>query len=107
MSPVMEKIVSRQEQLLELMTAWQKPLVSAVTRTAEMIDARAERLPKLPNLPFISEMPTAQELIELQFDFATKLMDANKRFALELAGAVDGSAEDEPKKQAAKASASK
>jgi hypothetical protein len=74
-----------------------------------MIDARTERLPKLPNLPFASELPSAQELIEAQFDFAAKLMDANKRFALDLASAVDGSAEaeDEPKKPAAKASASK
>ena len=109
MSTVMEKIVSRQEQLLELMTAWQKPVVSAVTRTAAMIDARAERLPKLPSLPFASDLPSAQELIEIQFDFAAKLMDANKRFALDLATAVDGAVEatDEPKKPAAKASASK
>ena len=109
MSTVMEKIVSLQEQLLELMTAWQKPVVSAVTRTAAMIDARTERLPKLPSLPFASELPSAQELIEIQFDFAAKLMDANNRFALDLATAVYGAVEatDEPKKPAAKASASK
>src|SRR3954466_11532744 len=85
MSTVMDKIVSRQEQLLELMTAWQKPMVSAVSRTAAMIDARSERLPKLPNLPFMSELPTAQELKEAQFGFAAKMIDTNKRFALDLA----------------------
>src|SRR5690349_5127025 len=111
MSTVMEKIASRQEQLLELMTAWQKPVVSAVSRTAAMIDSRTERLPKLPNLPFMSELPTAQEMIELQFGFATKLMDANKQFAMDLANAVDGAAEDaaEPAKAkpASKASTTK
>jgi hypothetical protein len=108
MSTVMEKIVSRQEQLLELMTAWQKPVVSAVARTASMIDAGAERLPKMPSLPFTSELPTAQEMIEAQFGFAAKLIDANKRFALDLAGVVDGAAEatTEKKKPAAKASSS-
>ena|SRR5215207_7729943 len=111
MSTVMEKIASRQEQLLELMTAWQKPVVSAVSRTAAMIDARAERLPKLPNLPFMSELPTPQEMIEVQFGFAAKMIDANKRFALDLANAVDGSADEtgEPAKtkSAPKASSTK
>ena len=94
MSTVMEKIASRQEQLLELMTSWQKPMVSAVSRTAAMIDARTERLPKLPNLPFMSELPTPQEMIEVQFGFAAKMIDANKRFALDLANAVDGAADE-------------
>ena len=103
MSTVMEKIASRQEQLLELMTAWQKPMVSAVSRTAAMIDARTERLPKLPSLPFISELPTPQEMIEVQFGFAAKVIDANKRFALDLANAVDGATEDAAEPAAPKA----
>ena len=108
MSTVMDKIVSRQEQLLELMSSWQKPMVSAVARTASMIDAGTERLPKLPNLPFVSELPTAHEMIEAQYGFAAKLIDANKRFALDLAAAVDGAEDDKkaaaPKKAAPKAS---
>ena len=93
MSTVMDKIVSRQEQLLDLMSTLQKPMISAVARTASIIDAGAERLPKMPTLPFASELPTAHEVIEAQYGFAAKLIDANKRFAMELADAVDGAAE--------------
>jgi hypothetical protein len=90
MSTVMERIVSSQDQLLELMSSLQKPVVSVVTRTASLIDAGVERLPKLPSLPFMEELPKAQELVEVQFGFAAKLIDLHKQFALDLANAVDG-----------------
>ena len=108
----MEQIVSRQEQILELNESLgRSPMVSAVTRTGRD-DRRSQtaRLPKLPSLPFMSEMPTAQEIIEVQYGFAAKLMDANKRFALELASAFETVADErtvDPGKEDATADARK
>jgi hypothetical protein len=88
MSTLMDSIVSSQNQLLELTQAWQKPVLDAVNRTASFVEGQTTKLPKIPALPFADELPKPSELIEAQFSFAAKLVEANKRFALDLAGAV-------------------
>lgn len=89
MSNVIEQIVARQNQFLEMTETWQKPVISAVTRTAQAVESRTSRLPKLPTLPFLSDLPKPSELWELQFDFASKLMENNRRFVMELASALE------------------
>jgi hypothetical protein len=89
MSNVIEQIVARQNQLLEFTESWQKPVLSAVSRTAAAVESRTARLPKFPNLPFLAELPKPSELWQVQLEFASKLMENNKKFILELTGALE------------------
>jgi hypothetical protein len=99
MSNVIEQIVARQNQLLELAESWQKPVLSAVSRTAAAVESRTSRLPKLPTLPFLSDLPKPSELVQVQFDFASKMMENNKKFIMELAGALEGPGEEGEKSE--------
>ena len=94
MSVLLDQIVASQNQILEFNESLQRPVVSVMTRMAEMLDSQAAGLPRLPTLPFMSDMPKVSELIEAQFVFTSKLIESNKRFALELASAFDSVAED-------------
>ena len=94
MSVLLDQIVAGQNQILEFNESLQRPVVSVMTRMAEMFDSQAAGLPRMPTLPFVSELPKFSELIEAQFVFTSKLIESNKRFALELASAFDTVAED-------------
>ena len=97
MSTVIDRMTEQQERFIELLTSWQKPVVSFVGRSVAMANERAsslnfpvaerlaDRMPKV-------ELPKAAQLIETQFGFAAKLLDTNKKFALDLADAFDGEA---------------
>lgn len=118
MSTVIDRMTEQQERFLELLTTWQKPVISFVGRSVAVVNERASALPKLPvaerfadRLPKV-EFPKASQLIETQFGFAAKLLDTNKKFALDLAEAFDGDAAGAPNadatpKSAAKATVSK
>ena len=94
MTTLLDQIVERQNQLLEFNEALQRPVVSVVSRMAEMFESQTASFPRLPTLPFASELPRPTELIEAQFGFTSKLVEANKRFALELASAMQSLAEE-------------
>ena len=94
MSVLLDQIVAGQNQILEFNESLQRPVVSVMTRLAEMFDSQTAGLPRLPTMPFQSELPRVSELIEAQFAFTSKLIESNKRFALELASALDSVTED-------------
>lgn len=84
-TPMIDKLTEIQEQVLESLEQIQEPVVSAVRRTAE----QAERyVPELPVAPYGDKLPSAQELIANQYEFAVKLLELNKRFADALAEAA-------------------
>ena len=99
MTDVMDRIISSQDQFVELVASFQKPVVAAVQRTARFVDERAAQLPKLPfaeKLFDAEKLPTASQIVEAQFAFAQKLLDTNKKFAVEVAKVV-GVTEAAPK----------
>lgn len=92
MTTMIDRLVAGQDQLIELMTMWQKPVVAAVARTAKVVEGQAAKLPKLPAAPFLADLPKPSALVEVQLGFAAKLMDANRRFVVDLAQAVEAAA---------------
>lgn len=94
MSVLMDQIVAGQNQILEFNESLQRPMVSVMTRMAEMFESQSASLPRMPTMPFMSELPKASELIEAQWNFTTKLLESQKSFALELASAFDGVADE-------------
>jgi hypothetical protein len=110
MSVLLDQIVASQNQILEFNESLQRPMVSVMTRMAEMFESQTASLPRMPTLPFLSEMPKFSEVIEAQYGFTTKLMESNKRFALELASAFETVADErtvDPGKEDATADARK
>ena len=85
MPTVLERINASQDQFIELATSWQKPVVAAVQRTARLVEGQAAKLPKLP---LIDKLPKPVQFVEAQFAFVQKMLDSNKRFAVDVAEAV-------------------
>jgi hypothetical protein len=102
MSVVIDKLAERQDQFIDLMVQWQKPVVAGLRRTAALMEGQAARLEKLPNvsdLPGLSRLgrlpgadrlanvslPSPEEVVRNQFAFAERLLETNKQFAMSLA----------------------
>lgn len=94
----MDRIIASQDQFIQLVASFQKPVAAAVERTARFMDERTASLPKLPfadKLFAADKLPTASQIVETQFAFAQKLLDMNKQFAVDVAKSV-GSTEAAP-----------
>jgi hypothetical protein len=78
MSVATKKITEVQDQVIDLVSRVQEPVVNGL-RTAA--DAASDRLPevKVPGLG--DTLPTASELVDVQFAFRQKLLDNQKQFA--------------------------
>ncbi len=102
MSAVIDKLAERQDQFIDLLVQWQKPVVAGLRRTASLLESQTARLDKLPGLPAIPgvgrlgnlpgvdrlggfSLPTPEEILRNQFAFAERVLETNKRFALSLA----------------------
>lgn len=73
-----EQLTKLQEQILDTIASFQKPVVEAVRKIAE----RAEGVvPETPAVPYGDKLPSVDELVETNFDFAHKLLAQQKEFA--------------------------
>ena len=86
MTSTMEAVTSIEDQVLEAITSVQEPVVGLVGKVAEYV---AGVLPdELPELPFAEQIPSLNEVVESNFAFAQRLLDANKDFANAILDAV-------------------
>lgn len=85
-----DKIAAANERTLELVTALQEKVLEA---TKSQITAAAGTVPDASTLtaPVSFDVPEAKELIEETFKFQSRLLEANKSFALSLAQTVTDS----------------
>ncbi len=60
--------------------------LSTVRRASTAI---ARLLPPLPSLPFADRLPSAKRVVNANFDRARRLLDTQRKFALELVDAVE------------------
>lgn len=85
MPTAVEQLTKLQEQILETIASFQKPIVETVERVAE----RAEgSVPEAPSLPYGEHLPSADELLEANFGFVEKLVVQQKDFAKALFAAA-------------------
>jgi hypothetical protein len=96
MATATEMFSALEDQVLETVRQSQEAVVKAVKTWAE---AGKSLVPDLPPLPFADQLPNTVDIVENAFDFADKLLAAQRDFAaavLEAARPVIGKA-DTPK----------
>jgi hypothetical protein len=74
-----------QEQILATVRQSQEAVVEAVAAWAKAVEGLA---PSLPPMPGAGELPKPQAVIENAFDFAQKLLDAQRDFSRNLVSAA-------------------
>lgn len=104
-----EMMSALEDQMLEIVRQSQDAVVKAVKTWA---DAGKGLVPDLPALPFADQIPAPAEMVETAFEFADKVLAAQREFAtavLDAAKPVLGGAKDVVVKAApaAKAAAAK
>lgn len=73
-----EMLDSIEDQVLEAVRQSQDTVVKAVKTWA---DAGKNLIPDLPALPFADQLPNPSELIDKTFDFADRMIAAQREFA--------------------------
>ena len=78
MSVATEKINEIEDQVIDLVSRVQEPIVGAVRTAAVKVE---DRLPEI-NVPWVGDtLPTATQLVDAQFRFRQNLLDNQKAFA--------------------------
>ncbi|MGH8974457.1 MAG: hypothetical protein ACRD0C_14810 [Acidimicrobiia bacterium] len=93
MATATEMFSALEDQVLETVRQSQEAVVKAVKTWAE---AGKSLVPDLPPLPFADQLPNTVDIVENAFDFADKLLAAQRDFAaavLEAARPVIGKAD--------------
>jgi hypothetical protein len=85
MPTITEATVALQEQSLEAIKRTQDAYVDAVQTWAKTASGL---LPEVPAVPFADEVPNPQVVLNLSFDYAEKLLGAQRQFAQNLLAAT-------------------
>ena len=78
MATATEMFTALEDQVLETVRQSQEAVVKAVKTWAE---AGKSMVPDLPPLPFADQLPNTVDIVENAFDFADKLLAAQREFA--------------------------
>jgi hypothetical protein len=81
---ISDTITTIENQFFDGLAAAQEPTLEAVRKAAELVS----QLPQLPLIdaaaPLVDKLPTAQEVVERNFAFAQRLLDAQRDFVVQL-----------------------
>lgn len=80
-SPVIDYTKSAQDRTLSALTQGQAAVIDIVDTWAKAVEGTVQ---DLPAIPVASSLPKADEIIALQFDFAGKVLAAQREFAEKL-----------------------
>ncbi|KAA0235280.1 MAG: hypothetical protein JJLCMIEE_01611 [Acidimicrobiales bacterium] len=75
MSTTLEKITEVQDQVIDIVNSVKEPVVNGVTRVVGLI---TDNVSNLPAVPFAEQIPTPGELVDNQFEFASRVLAVNK-----------------------------
>ena len=93
-----------QEQAINTIKQTQSAVVDAVRAWATAVE---KVTPETPSLPFATDLPSAQEIVQTSFKFAEQLLKAQQEFAEQLIAAaapvLEPKTSGEPKSAAKKA----
>lgn len=84
-SPVIDYTKNAQDKTLEALTQGQAAVLDVVETWAKAVENTVQ---DLPAVPVASSLPGLHELISVQFDYAGKLLAAQRDFATKLVDAA-------------------
>jgi hypothetical protein len=67
-------------------SSFQDPVVDTVRKGVELVE---ERIPEFPTDQVTAKLPTARELVENQYEFATKMLKVSHDFTLAVIDALE------------------
>ena len=80
-SPAIESTVAAQEKALSALRESQAAVVDVVESWAKAVESS---VPDLPAVPVAGSLPTPEEIIKNSYDFAGKVLQAQREFAEKL-----------------------
>ncbi|WP_208029061.1 hypothetical protein [Rhabdothermincola sediminis] len=86
MSTVIERLTELQDKVVESVTSFQEPVVETVRKAVDTVD---ERIPELPTDAITEKLPTARELVDNQFEFASRMLKVSHDFVLAILEAIE------------------
>lgn len=88
MSAPTEMLTELEDQVIETLTKAQEPVLSSVRRAVELVDGVLPEV-TIPEAEKLAErLPSAKEIVDSQYAFATRLLKLNHEFVLALLDAV-------------------
>ena len=84
-SPTIEYAQAAQEKTLSALRQSQTAVLDVVETWAKAVENSAQ---DLPAIPVASTLPTAEEIIKTSYDFAGKVLEAQREFAQKLVSAA-------------------
>ena len=95
-STLTETTKASQDQILKTVKQSQQAVVEAVAAWAKAVESIA---PPVPTMPVADELPRPEAFIDNAFDFASKLLDTQHKFAINVLQAASPVAEKTPTKR--------
>lgn len=83
-SPTIDYALSAQEKSLDALKQSQAAVVEIVDTWAKAVEKAVE---ELPAIPVAASLPTIDEIVKTSFDYADRLLGAQREFAQKLAAA--------------------
>ena len=83
---ILDRVVEVEDQIVDSIGQVKEPMVNATEAAAKFVQERVEVA--LRPLPMAEKLPTPEELLNAQFDFAGKLLDTSKDVAMAVAKAA-------------------
>ena len=80
-SPAIESTLAAQDKALSALRESQSAVVDIVESWAKAVE---NSVPDLPAIPVAGSLPTPEEIIKTSYDFAGKVLDAQREFAEKL-----------------------
>jgi hypothetical protein len=80
------RLTEAQDKVVETVESFQQPVVEAVRKAVVLVE---DRVPEFPTETVTAKLPTARELVDSQFAFASRLLETSHQFALAMIDAVE------------------
>ena len=85
-SPAVERLTEVQDKIVEAVASFQDPVVDTVRKGVDLVE---ERIPEFPTEKVTAQLPTAREIVDNQYEFATRLLKVSREFSLAVLGAME------------------
>jgi hypothetical protein len=85
-SPAVERLTEVQDKIVETVTSFQDPVVNTVRKGVDLVE---ERIPEFRTEKVAGKLPTAREIADNQYEFATRMAKVTHEFALAVIGALE------------------
>ena len=85
-TPAVERLTEVQDKIVETVTSFQDPVVNTVRKGVDLVE---ERIPEFRTEKVAGKLPTAREIVDNQYDFATRMVKVTHEFAIAVIGALE------------------